>query len=56
VIFAFVARCPKTKMLGVAIATHAPAVGARCPVVIPRMAVASVQSIADPRLILLSDG
>ena len=40
-------------MLGVAMATHAPAVGNRCPVVIPRMAAASVQSIADPRLTLL---
>ena len=40
-------------LLGVAMATHAPAVGNRCPVVIPRMAAASVQSIADPRLTLL---
>jgi uncharacterized Ntn-hydrolase superfamily protein len=51
--FTVVARCPKTKMLGVAMATHAPAVGNRCPVVIPRQGAASVQSIADPRLTLL---
>ncbi|WP_422030296.1 DUF1028 domain-containing protein [Reyranella sp.] len=51
--FTVVGRCPRTKMLGVAMATHAPAVGNRCPVVIPRMAAASVQAIADPRLTLL---
>ena len=51
--FTVVARCPRTRMLGVAMATHAPAVGNRCPVVIPRMAAASVQAIADPRLTLL---
>ena len=51
--FTVVARCPKTRMLGVAMATHAPAVGNRCPVVIPRMGAASVQAIADPRLWLL---
>src|SRR4029453_5322153 len=51
--FTVVGRCPRTKMLGVAMATHAPAVGNRCPVVIPRMAAASVQSIPDPRLTLL---
>ena len=32
--FTVVGRCPRTKMLGVAMATHAPAVGNRCPVVI----------------------
>lgn len=51
--FTVVGRCPKTHLLGVAMATHAPAVGNRCPVVIPRMAAASVQAIADPRLTLL---
>lgn len=51
--FTAVARCPRTHMLGVAMATHAPAVGNRCPVVVPRMGAASVQSIADPRLTLL---
>lgn len=51
--FTVVGRCPRTKMLGVAMATHAPAVGNRCPVVIPRMGAASVQAIADPRLTLL---
>ncbi|GAA5236007.1 DUF1028 domain-containing protein [Verticiella sediminum] len=51
--FTVVGRCPRTKMLGVAMATHAPAVGNRCPVVVPRMGAASVQAIADPRLWLL---
>lgn len=51
--FTVVARCPKTRMLGVAMATHAPAVGNRCPVVLPRLGAASVQAIADPRLTLL---
>lgn len=51
--FTVVARCPKTKMLGVAMATHAPAVGNRCPVVIPGLGAASVQAVADPRLTLL---
>ena len=51
--FTVVGRCPRTKMLGVAMATHAPAVGNRCPVVIPRMGATSVQAIADPRLTLL---
>lgn len=50
--FTVVARCPRTKMLGVAMATRALAVGNRCPVVRPRMAAAAVQAIADPRLTL----
>jgi uncharacterized Ntn-hydrolase superfamily protein len=36
-------------MLGVSIATRAPAVGNRCPIVRPRYGAASVQLIADPR-------
>lgn len=47
--YTVVARCPQTKRLGVAMATRAPAVGNRCPVVRPRMGAASVQLIADPR-------
>ncbi|MFI5012012.1 MAG: DUF1028 domain-containing protein [Hyphomicrobiales bacterium] len=47
--FTAVARCPRTGMLGVGIATRAPAVGNRCPVVRPGYGAASVQLIADPR-------
>jgi uncharacterized Ntn-hydrolase superfamily protein len=47
--FTVIARCARTKRLGVVIATRAPAVGNRCPVVIPGMGAASVQLIADPR-------
>lgn len=47
--FTAVARCPRTGMLGVAMATRAPAVGNRCPVVRPGYGAASVQLIADPR-------
>jgi uncharacterized Ntn-hydrolase superfamily protein len=47
--YTVIARCPETRRLGVAIATRAPAVGNRCPVVRPRRGAASVQLIADPR-------
>jgi uncharacterized Ntn-hydrolase superfamily protein len=47
--FATIARCPRTHKLGVGIATHAPAVGNRCPIVRPGYGAASVQLIADPR-------
>jgi uncharacterized Ntn-hydrolase superfamily protein len=47
--FTAVARCPRTGMLGVAMATRAVAVGNRCPVVVPGYGAASVQLIADPR-------
>jgi uncharacterized Ntn-hydrolase superfamily protein len=48
--FTVVARCPATGQLGVAMATRAPAVGNRCPVVVPGYGAGSVQLIADPRL------
>jgi uncharacterized Ntn-hydrolase superfamily protein len=47
--FTVIARCARTRRLGVVIATRAPAVGNRCPVVVPGMGAASVQLIADPR-------
>lgn len=47
-----VLRCPRTRMLGVAMTTSSIAVGNRCTVVVPRMAAAGVQAIADPRLTL----
>lgn len=50
--FTAVVRCPRSKMLGVAMATSSIAVGNRCPVVVPRMGAAGVQAIADPRLTL----
>ncbi|WP_270937061.1 DUF1028 domain-containing protein [Falsiroseomonas oryzae] len=50
--FTVVARCPRTRMLGVAMATRSIAVGNRCPVVVSRMAAGSVQAVADPRLTL----
>ena len=50
--FTAVLRCPRTRMLGVAMATSSIAVGNRCAVVVPRMAAAGVQAIADPRLTL----
>ncbi len=51
--FTAVARCPRTGMLGVGMATRAPAVGNRCPVVRPGYGAASVQLIADPRQTML---
>ena len=48
--FTTVVRCPRTGRLGVGMATRAPAVGNRCPVVVPMFGAASVQLIADPRL------
>jgi uncharacterized Ntn-hydrolase superfamily protein len=47
--FTAVARCPRSRKLGVAMATRAPAVGNRCPIVRPGFGAASVQLIADPR-------
>jgi uncharacterized Ntn-hydrolase superfamily protein len=52
--FTTVARCPSTGRLGIAMATRAPAVGNRCPIVKPGYGAASVQSIADPRLTLMA--
>jgi uncharacterized Ntn-hydrolase superfamily protein len=53
--FTVVARCARTRRLGVVIATRAPAVGNRCPVVVPGMGAASVQLIADPRQTQLAE-
>lgn len=51
--FTAVARCPRTGRLGVGMATRAPAVGNRCPIVRPNFGAASVQLIADPRQTML---
>ena len=47
--FTAVARCPRTRRLGVGMATRAPAVGNRCPIVRPGYGAASVQLIAEAR-------
>jgi len=48
--FSIVARCERTGMLGVAMATHAYAVGARCPYVRAGIGAVATQAITDPRL------
>ncbi|OSP53474.1 DUF1028 domain-containing protein [Pseudoruegeria sp. SK021] len=48
--YTVIARCPETSRLGVVIATRAPAVCNRCPVIVPHYGAASVQLIASPAL------
>lgn len=48
--FSIVARCERTGMLGVCQATHAYAVGARCPWVRAGIGAVATQAITDPRL------
>lgn len=48
--FSIVGRCERTGMLGVGIATHAYAVGSRCPFVRARLGAVATQAITDPRL------
>jgi uncharacterized Ntn-hydrolase superfamily protein len=48
--FSIVARCERTGMLGVCQATHAYAVGARCPWVRAGVGAVATQAITDPRL------
>lgn len=50
--FSIVARCPRTFMLGVAVSTAVPAVGAICPRIIPRVGAASTQAWVNPYLAL----
>jgi uncharacterized Ntn-hydrolase superfamily protein len=55
--FSIVARCPKTGMLGVAVATAVPAVGSTCPFSRPGVGAASTQSWVNPYLaIAVLDG
>ncbi|OGA29759.1 MAG: hypothetical protein A3I65_00150 [Betaproteobacteria bacterium RIFCSPLOWO2_02_FULL_68_150] len=49
--YSIVAQCRKTGQYGVSVATYSPNVGARCPLVVPRMGAASVQAVANPQLI-----
>lgn len=48
--FSIVARCPRTGMLGVAVATAVPAVGAVCPYVVSGVGAVSTQSWVNPHL------
>lgn len=48
--FSILARCPRTRMLGIATATRSFAVGARVPFAASRLGVAAIMSRADARL------
>lgn len=48
--FSIVARCPTTGMLGVAVSTAVPAVGALCPRILPGIGAASTQAWVNPYL------
>ena len=50
--FSIVAHCPRTGMLGVAVSTAVPAVGALCPYVRPGVGAVSTQSWVNPYLAL----
>jgi uncharacterized Ntn-hydrolase superfamily protein len=51
--FTIMARCEKTGMLGISMATSSPCVGARCPFIQPGAGALSVQAVANPRLGIL---
>jgi uncharacterized Ntn-hydrolase superfamily protein len=50
VTFSIAARCPQTQMLGMAIASSSPAVGARCAHARAAVGVVATQNITDPAL------
>ena len=52
--FTAIARCPKTKRLGIATATRSLAVGSRVPFVQPRLGAVAIMAIADKRLGLMA--
>lgn len=52
--FTVMARCPRTRMLGVASSTRSLAVGARVITGRSRIGVAAFQAIADPRMTMLA--
>lgn len=59
--FSIAARCPRTGMLGVAVSTAVPAVGAVCPFGAPGLGAVATQSWVNPylgldALVLLADG
>ncbi len=52
--FTAIARCPRTKRLGIATATRSLAVGSRVPFVRPRRGAVAIMAIADTRLGLMA--
>src|SRR5215470_12042412 len=48
--FSIAARCPRTGMVGVAVCTAVPAVGALCPFARPRVGAVATQSFVNPYL------
>jgi uncharacterized Ntn-hydrolase superfamily protein len=48
--FSIAARCPRTGMVGVAVCTAVPAVGALCPFAKPRVGAIATQSFVNPYL------
>ena len=48
--YTIVARCPRTRRLGIGIATYSLGVGGYCPFVVPHRAAISSQAFADPSL------
>src|SRR5262249_40076076 len=48
--FSIAARCPRTGMVGVAVCTAVPAVGALCPFAKPRIGAIATQSFVNPYL------
>jgi len=59
--FSIVARCPRTGMVGVAVCTAVPAVGALCPFAQPGVGAIATQSLVNPYLgidglVLLKEG
>jgi uncharacterized Ntn-hydrolase superfamily protein len=48
--FSIAARCPRTGMVGVAVCTAVPAVGALCPFAQPRIGAIATQSFVNPYL------
>jgi uncharacterized Ntn-hydrolase superfamily protein len=48
--FSIAARCPRTRMLGIAVSTAVPAVGGLCSFVAPRIGAIATQSWVNPYL------
>jgi len=51
--FTTVARCERTGMFGVAVATASPCVGSRLPVIRPGLGAVVIQAVSQPRLEML---
>ncbi len=52
--FTTIARCERTGMLGIVMATFSPCVGSRCPFIQPGLGAVSVQAVAQPRIGMLA--